>query len=232
MSNNGTGPAYAVIVAAGRSERMGGIDKVFAALMGRPLMAWTLTAFRKCDAIDGIVIVTAPESMTRMHNFVAEWRIPKVVAIVEGGATRQDSVRAGLDAARDAGIVAVHDAARPLVTPEMITEGIAIARETGAALCGAPARDTVKEADGDPALVRSTTERAHTWIAHTPQVFSRALLLDAHTRATSTATDDAALVEAIGHPVQLYEGSVWNIKITTPEDLVVAEALLRERFAS
>lgn len=229
--NNGTGPAYGIIVAAGRSERMGGIDKVFAQLMGRPLLVWTLTAFKKCDEIDGIVIVAAPESVGRMHDFVAEWRFPKVAAIVAGGATRQESVRAGLEAAAEAGIVAVHDGARPLVTPEMITEGIAIARESGAALCGVPSRDTVKQAAGEPPVVAETTDRARTWIAQTPQVFARALLLDAHTRATATATDDAGLVEATGHAVRLYEGSAWNLKVTTQEDLIVAEALLRERFA-
>jgi 2-C-methyl-D-erythritol 4-phosphate cytidylyltransferase len=232
MGNNGTGPAYGIIVAAGRSERMGGIDKVFAPLMGRPLLAWTLTAFKKCDAIDGIVIVAAAERVERMHAFVAEWRFPKVAAIVAGGEARQDSVRAGLDAAREAAIIAVHDGARPLVTPEMIAEGIAIARETGAALCGVPARDTVKQTSGEPAVVAATTDRGHTWIAHTPQVFARALLLEAHEHARSAATDDAALVEALGKPVRMYEGSAWNLKVTMPEDLVVAEALLRERFAN
>jgi 2-C-methyl-D-erythritol 4-phosphate cytidylyltransferase len=232
MGNNGTGPAYGIIVAAGRSERMGGIDKVFAQLMGRPLLVWTLTAFKKCDDIDGIVIVAAPQSVGRMRDFVAEWRFPKIAGIVAGGDTRQASVRAGLEAAQDAAIVAVHDGARPLVTPEMITEGIAIAREGGAALCGVPSRDPVKQSGGDPPVVAATTERDQTWIAHTPQVFARTLLLDAHTRASADATDDAALVEATGHPVRLYEGSPWNLKITTPEDLIVAEALLRERFAS
>lgn len=232
MGANGTGPAYGIIVAAGRSERMGGIDKVFTPLMGRPLLAWTLTAFKKCDAIDGIIIVAAPQSVERMHAFVGEWRFPKIAAIVAGGAVRQESVRAGIDAAGEATVVAVHDAARPLVTPEMIAEGVAIAREMGAAVCGTPARDTIKTTGGDPAMITGTTDRAGTWIAHTPQVFNRALLLDAHERAGAAATDDAALVEALGKPVRMYEGSAWNLKVTTPDDLVVAEALLRERFAT
>jgi 2-C-methyl-D-erythritol 4-phosphate cytidylyltransferase len=232
MSTNGTGPAYAIIVAAGKSERMDGIDKVFATLMGRPLLVWTLTAFKKCDDIDAIVIVAAPDSVERMKAFVAEWRFPRVAAIVPGGETRHQSVRAGLDAAFEASIVAVHDGARPLVTAEMISRGVALARESGAAVCGIPSRDTVKLVEGDPPLVRATPDRASVWIAQTPQVFARSVLLDAHERATSAQTDDAALVEAIGHRVRAYEGAAWNLKITTPDDLIIAEALLRERFAS
>ena len=226
------GPAYGIVVAAGRGERMGGIDKVFAALMGRPLLAWTLGAFKQCDAIERVVVVASPQSVERVRDFCAEWRFGKVTDVVPGGETRQDSVRAGLEAAEDAAIVAIHDAARPLVTPDLIARGVALARESGAALCAIPSRDTVKEVDGDPPVVRATPDRARIWLAQTPQVFDRALLLDAHRRATSAATDDAALVEAAGHPVRVYEGSASNMKITTQEDLIIAEALLRERFAT
>jgi 2-C-methyl-D-erythritol 4-phosphate cytidylyltransferase len=233
MTEARTGPAVAIIVAAGRSERMGGADKIFAALMGRPLLAWSLGAFNRCDDIDAIVIVTAPGSVERVGHFVREWRFAKVTAVVAGGAARQDSVRAGIDAAPGAAIIAVHDAARPLVTPELISRGVALARERGAALCAVPARDTVKEVDGDPPVVRATPDRARMWLAQTPQVFDRKLLLEAHTAASSaSATDDAALVEALGHAVYVYEGDATNIKITTPDDLVIAEALLRERFAT
>jgi 2-C-methyl-D-erythritol 4-phosphate cytidylyltransferase len=232
MTEARTGPAVAIIVAAGRSERMGGADKIFTALMGRPLLAWALGAFNRCDDIDAIVVVTAPGALDRMRDFIREWRFTKVTAVVAGGATRQDSVRAGIDAAPGAAIVAVHDAARPLVTPELISRGVALARERGAALCAVPARDTVKEVAGDPPVVRSTPDRARMWLAQTPQVFDRKLLLEAHAGAASTATDDAALVEASGHPVYVYEGEATNIKITTPDDIVIAEALLRERFAT
>ncbi len=227
-----TSIATAVIVAAGRSERMGGIDKVFAQLMGRPLLAWTLAAFKRCDEVDEIIIVTAAESLANMQRFVAEWRFTKVTQIVAGGDTRQASVRAGIDAAPDAAIIVVHDAARPLVTPELIASGIALARETGAALCAIPARDTVKEVAGEPPVVSGTLDRERMWLAQTPQVFARALLLEAHQRATAIATDDAALIEALGHHVRVYEGAPSNFKVTTPEDLIIAEALLRERFAT
>lgn len=231
-----TGPAYGIVVAAGRSERMGGVDKIFAPVMGRPLLAWTLGAFKHCDAIDAVVVVAAPEAVERTELFVREWRFSNVVAVVPGGDTRQASVRAGIDAAKDAAIVAIHDAARLLVTPELIARGIELARETGAAVCAIPSRDTVKEADGDPPTVRATPDRSRMWLAQTPQVFARDLLLRAHSSAhpdaRALATDDAALVEALGHDVRLYEGASWNIKVTTPEDVVIAEALLRERYSA
>jgi 2-C-methyl-D-erythritol 4-phosphate cytidylyltransferase len=224
------GPAWGVVVAAGRSERMGGIDKVFASLLGRPIVVWSLSAFRECEAIDRIVVVAAQASLQRMRALVREWRMTKVADVVPGGPRRRDSVAAGIAAARDAAVVAVHDAARPLVTPALIAQGVALAREGGAAICGVPARDTVKDVQGDPPVVTATRDRARTWLAQTPQVFSRDLLLAAHARDGADATDDAAIVEAAGHPVRVYEGAVWNLKITTPEDLVVAEALLRERY--
>ena len=224
------GSAYGIVVAAGRSERMGGADKVFAQLAGRPLLAWSLRAFKMCEAIEGVVLVVAPDAVSRAEALVREWRFTNVVAIVPGGAQRQDSVRAGIDAARGAAIVAVHDGARPLVTPDLIERGVALARAYGAAVCAAPSRDTVKQAYGDPPVVRATLERSAAWLAQTPQVFDRDLLLRAHEAATSNVTDDAALVEALGHDVRLYEGAYWNLKVTAPEDLVVAEALLRERL--
>ncbi len=224
------GPAYGVIVAAGKSERMGGVDKIFVTLIGRPLLAWTLNAFKRCDDIDGIVIVAPPQGVGRMEDFVREWRVPKVTAIVPGGAHRQDSVRAGIEAAAAAAIVAVHDGARPLVTPALISQGVALARDSGAALCGVPARDTLKDVEGNPPMVRATLDRTRMWRAQTPQVFDRTLLLDAHRRAEAIATDDAALVEALGHPVRVYEGDTSNLKVTTSEDLMIAEALLRARF--
>jgi 2-C-methyl-D-erythritol 4-phosphate cytidylyltransferase len=225
------GPTMGIVVAAGRSERMGGADKVFASLVGRPLIAWTLAAFKKCDAIDSVVVVAAPESVARMQALVEEWRFTNVTRVVPGGATRQDSVRAGIEAAATAAIVAVHDAARPLVTPDLIAAGVALARAHGAALCAIPSRDTVKDVDGQPPVVCATPDRARMWLAQTPQVFARDLLLRAHDAATAPATDDAALVEALGHAVHVYEGATSNFKITTQEDLVIAEALLRERLA-
>jgi 2-C-methyl-D-erythritol 4-phosphate cytidylyltransferase len=224
------GPAQAVIVAAGRSERMGGADKVFAELMGRPLLAWTLRAFKQCPDIDSVVVVASPRSVQRMERFVREWRFDHVHAVVAGGDRRQDSVRAGIEATVGAGIVAIHDGARPLVTPELISRGVAVARECGAALGAVLSRDTVKEAEGEPPAVVATHDRTRIWLAQTPQVFERELILRAHAAAEAEATDDAALVEALGHEVRIFEGSYGNIKVTDPDDLIIAEALLRARF--
>jgi 2-C-methyl-D-erythritol 4-phosphate cytidylyltransferase len=225
------GPAYGIVVAAGRSERMGGVDKVFAELAGRPLVAWSLAAFKKCPSVAGVVVVAAPPEVARMEAIVEEWRFTHVRAVVPGGDTRQASVRSGVEAAGAAAIVAVHDAARPLVTSDMIEQGIACARESGAAVCGVPSRDTMKEVDGDPPAIVRTPDRTRVWHAQTPQVFGRSLLIDAHGQSDAVATDDAALVEALGHRVVMYEGSYWNLKVTTAEDLLVAETLLRERFS-
>ncbi|MEX2225209.1 MAG: 2-C-methyl-D-erythritol 4-phosphate cytidylyltransferase [Dehalococcoidia bacterium] len=224
------GPAYGIVVAAGRSERMNGVDKVFTELVGRPLVAWALAAFKNTAAIEGVVIVAAPENISRMRDLVVEWRFTNVINVVPGGERRQDSVRAGIEAANGATIVAIHDAARPLVSSDLISEGVALAREAGATICAVPARDTVKEVDGDPPVVRETRDRARVWLAQTPQVFDRTLLLRAHLEATSDATDDASLVEAAGHEVRVYEGDARNIKITTRDDLLIAETLLRRRF--
>lgn len=234
---------------------MGGVDKILTPLLGRPLLAWPLRACSLCEDIEGIVVVAAASTIERVRTLIKDWRFDRVKAVVEGGASRQDSVRAGIEAAEGARIVAVHDAARPLVTPELFSEGIALAREAGAAICAVRARDTVKDVVGDLPVVRATMDRSRTWLAQTPQVFERELLLEAHrqaepsatddpvavagainralaahSRAEGAATDDAALVEATGHAVRVYEGGAWNLKVTEPEDLLAAEALLRARF--
>lgn len=206
-----------------------GVDKIFAPLLGRPLLVWSLAAFKRCPAIEGVVVVAAPEQVARVERLVEEWRFTDVRRVVAGGPRRQDSVREGLAAAAPAAVVAVHDAARPLVTAELIEAGVALAHECGAAVCAVRSRDTVKLV-GEGGAVRETPARDGLWLAQTPQVFDRALLLRAHAAAEVTATDDAALVEALGEPVRVYEGAWSNLKVTTPEDLVVAEALLRERY--
>ena len=225
------GPAFGVVVPAGRSERMEGIDKAFATLAGRPLLAWTLAAFKRCDDIEQVVLVAPTDSLDRFSELVREWRFTRVRRVVAGGPTRQGSVRAGIEATVGAAILVVHDAARPLVGPDLISRGIALARESGAAICAVRARDTVKEVSGEPPHVTRTLDRDGLWLAQTPQCFERTLLLSAHARARSSATDDATLVEALGHEVVVYEGSTANLKVTTPQDLVLAEALLRARLS-
>jgi 2-C-methyl-D-erythritol 4-phosphate cytidylyltransferase len=214
-------------VAAGRGLRMGGADKLLAPLAGRPFLAHTLAAFQACAAVGRVVLVIAPERLDDGRRLVREGGFDKVTAVCAGGERRQDSVRAGLEALGPCEWVVVHDGARPLVTARLIEEGLAAARETGAAICAVPVSDTIKEvaASGE---VERTVRREGLWLVQTPQVFRYDLLLEAHRQARIEATDDAALVEAMGGRVRVYMGSPRNIKVTTPEDLALAEALVKE----
>jgi len=220
--------ASALIMAAGRSDRMGGIDKLFVDLDGQPLLAHTLAAFEACAQINHVTVVLALDSAERALAVLKAARLKKVDATCVGGEHRQDSVRSGLRAMRACDWVVVHDGARPLVTPLLIDEGIAAAQETGAASAGVPAVDTLKEVASDNTVLW-TIPREHVWAVQTPQVFRYDLLCSAHEELDLEATDDAELVERTGGRVRLYPGSVWNIKVTTPEDLILAEALLRLR---
>jgi 2-C-methyl-D-erythritol 4-phosphate cytidylyltransferase len=158
-----------------------------------------------------------------MQKLLQATGVPARITI--GGAQRQDSVRAGLAAAGEADWVVIHDAARPLVTADLIARGLAAARVSGAAIAAMPVVDTIKVVEAS--RIVATPPRATLWQAQTPQVFRRTLLLNAHAAAASSgATDDAALVEAYGSTVHVYEGSYRNVKITTDVDLVVARALL------
>jgi 2-C-methyl-D-erythritol 4-phosphate cytidylyltransferase len=217
----------AIIVAAGRSERMGGRDKLFAAVGGKPLLAHTLGAFDACRSIGRVVLVLSPENMERGKELVAEAGFSKVAAICPGGERRQDSVCNGLEALASCQWVVVHDGARPLVTAQLIERGLAAAKETGAAIAALPIGDTVKEVK-PPDLIGRTLSRGQLWAAQTPQVFRYDILREAHRRVQSEATDDAALVEELGYQVKVFEGSPRNIKVTTAADLALVEALLAQ----
>ncbi len=216
----------AIIVAAGSGARMQGIDKLFAPLAGRPLLARILAAFQECDAVQSIALVLSPANLDRGRGLVEAHGFDKVGGVCAGGPRRQDSVRLGLETLGPCEWVAVHDGARPLVTPELILRALEAARDTGAAVPAVPLADTVKEA-GPDGLARRTLERSGLWAIQTPQVFRYDLLLRAHQEVTADVTDDAAMLEALGLPVKLFPGSRTNIKITTPEDLQLAEALLQ-----
>jgi len=223
--------AGAIIVAAGGSSRMGGADKLFADLGGRPLLARALARFQESPLVERIVLVLSAANLERGRTLAAEFGIDKLSALCEGGPRRQDSVRLGLEALGPCEWVLVHDGARPLVTTALIERGLAAARETGAAVAAVPIADTVKVAAPD-GTVEQTLDREGLWAAQTPQVFRYDLLLRAHREVTAEVTDDAAMLEALGLPVKLYEGSAANIKVTTPEDLRLAEALLQASAAS
>ena len=218
----------AILLCAGRGERLAAeLPKAFVPLAGRPLFTWSLEALQQCEAIDGIVLV-GPTRTLRELIAASGCSSAKIVGWSEGGEQRQYSVGRGLHVLPEhCTHVAVHDSARALVTPEVIARAVAGAREHGAAIAAVPQADTLKQ--GTLGLITGTVPRAGLWAAQTPQVFRRDWLERAHRDATEVATDDAALVEWLGHPVHLSLGEALNFKITTAADLALAEAWLARR---
>jgi len=221
----------AVIPAAGTGVRMGGaVPKSFLPLGGIPLLACTLLRLARSQVIDAYVLVVPPGTEeTCARTVVAAYRVPAVARIVPGGALRQASVRAGLQALPPGtDVVLVHDAARPCVPVGVVRAAVEAAIREGAAVAAVPATETVKEVGADGRILR-TLPREALWIAQTPQAFARALILEAHAAAAADGfqgTDDAALVERLGRPVALVPGSSENIKVTHPADLELAARLL------
>lgn len=226
--------AGAVVVAAGQGRRMGGVDKGFLPLGGRPVLFWSLSALSAVPEIREIVVVVAPGEEDAVAGRIAGGRFPKVAAVVPGGAERQFSVAAGLDAlSPQIEIVAVHDGARPLVEPEAVRQALArlAAEDLAGVALGVPVKDTIKELD-EGGLVAGTPRRERLWAVQTPQVFRVAVLRQAHAEARASgvlATDDCALVERLGLPVALVPGDYRNLKVTTWDDLALAERLLAKR---
>ncbi len=218
----------AIVVAAGASRRMGGRDKVFLPLLGKPLISYTLQALHASPQVDAIVLVLAQHNIADGRRLVRQGGFYKVRDICTGGQRRQDSVRCGLERLADMHWVLVHDGARPCIDASLVERGLRHAAETGAATAAVPVKDTIKLAGAD-LLVDRTLPRDQLWAVQTPQVFLRALLAEAHQRVAEDVTDDAAMVERIGGKVRLFMGSYENIKVTTPEDVAIAEALLRAR---
>jgi 2-C-methyl-D-erythritol 4-phosphate cytidylyltransferase len=224
------GGVWAVIPAGGRGRRMGA-KKQGLRLLGRPVLCWTVEAVEAAPAVAGIVVAVPAED-------VAAWRAvlagcPKLRAVVAGGEERQESVARGLAAVpAEAELVAVHDGVRPCVTAQLIERLVADARAHGAAVPALPVVETLKRAR--EGRVIETVDRDGLWAVQTPQVFRADLLREAHRRAAAAGvclTDDAALVERLGVEVRLVPGEPGNVKITRPEDLVLAEAILRGRGA-
>ena len=215
-----------VIAAAGSSQRMGGVDKVFALLSGRPVLARVLDAFQGCSLIDQIVVVLSEPNLKRGKQLTAEQGWSKVSDVCVGGRRRQDSVAAGLKRLSNCHWVVIHDGSRPLVTVDLINRGLEAAGETGAAVAAVPVTDTIKVA-GDDRIVRQTPPRQNLWAVQTPQVFDIEIITEAYSRWFGDVTDSASLVEQLGCGVKIYMGSYDNIKITTPDDLALAEVLWR-----
>ena len=230
-------PTTAIIVAAGAGQRMGlATPKAFLQLAGRPLVAWSLSAFDTHPGIDAIVLMAPQDRVPEAERIAAAHR--KVRRVAAGGGRRPDTVRLGLALVGKSpggdSLVLVHDAARPLVDRDLITRVIEAAGRTGAAFPGLPPSDTVREAaagagPGGARLAGRTPDRSGLVLVQTPQGFRLSLLEEAFARAgekAGDATDEAALLEWMGHPVEVVPGSPRNLKITGPTDLEVAAALL------
>jgi 2-C-methyl-D-erythritol 4-phosphate cytidylyltransferase len=220
----------AIIVAAGSSERMG-FDKLFALVSGKPIIAHTIAAFERTSCVEEIILVGRADGLGELQKIIGE--PTKVKQIVAGGAERSDSVRAGLDHLNlKSDFVAVHDAARPMITPEKITRVFDVCRTTGgAAALAEPINDTLKRADLDLA-VKESVDRNGVYAMQTPQVFARKLLEEAYrlvAKKNVSVTDEVSAVELLGCKVVLVPNHDFNFKITYPRDLPLAEFVLKQR---
>ncbi|NLW10355.1 MAG: 2-C-methyl-D-erythritol 2,4-cyclodiphosphate synthase [Firmicutes bacterium] len=239
--------AVAIVAAAGSGRRMGpGRPKLLREIEGKPVLVRTLEAL-DLPELEAVFLLLHPEEKGQvlpvLENQLRTYGYKHQLVIIDGGERRQDSVLAGLRAAGRWGgwrvpeadrLVLIHDGARPLVGEEVIRRVLAAAARTGAAAAGVPVKDTIKKV-GEDGMVLETPDRRRLWAVQTPQVFSWPVIVHAHSKAEAeglSATDDCALVEAAGHPVQMVMGSYANLKITTPEDLLTASALLKEAAAS
>jgi 2-C-methyl-D-erythritol 4-phosphate cytidylyltransferase len=224
------GHVAVVVPCAGLGKRMGhDVPKQFMEIGGKPILVHTLQKFDSIDDVAHIILVVPQDHLNFTKNIIAEWEIQKVSQVIAGGKERQDSVKNGLKAVRDAcNIILIHDGVRPLVSVEKIREVIQKTRETGAAILAAPVKDTIKR--GQNRIVDETLDRNSLWAVQTPQGFRTDLIHEAYRRAWEDdfyGTDDAMLVERMSRQVRVVHGSRTNIKITTQEDLALAEALSR-----
>jgi len=220
-----------IVPAAGQGKRMGTKEsKPFLVLKDRPVLLHTLEVFESHPDVDEIVVVCKESEMERVSALVEQAGFSKVTAIVPGGRERQESVRFGLQRLKTEWVL-VHDGVRPFVSHEAISRLLETVKMHGAAILAVPVKDTVKMVD-DAGIVERTPDRSRLWAVQTPQAFRREWLVEAHelaARQDQMATDDAMLIEEMGLDVRVVEGEYTNIKLTTPEDMIMAEAILRMR---
>ena len=224
-----------VIPAAGQGKRMGvGYNKQFLTLMGHPILAHTVRLFEECKYVNEIIIVGAVSDIPIIEDLVHRYKFNKVLAVCIGGVQRQDSVRAGVQAlGTTIQRVVVHDGARPLLTLHELNRFLEETERFSAAIMGIPVKDTMKRVDIS-GKVLETLPREDLRAVQTPQIFDRGILEEVHQQAATVGyygTDDATLLEWMGYPVQIVEGSQENIKVTTPDDLWLAERILAMREA-
>ena len=221
----------AVIVSAGNSTRMGGINKQFLEINNVPVLIHTLRVFDKAESVDEIVVVTRESDIEDVKSLILSYDIKKVSNVVKGGETRQISVLNGVHStSEDADFIAIHDGARPLVTVDIINDTLEQAFKYGAAATGVKVKDTVKQVNDNNDIV-ATPDRNYLRFIHTPQIFDKSLYLDAVNTVENSKdfTDDCMLIEAYGRTVKFVDGDYENIKITTPEDVELAECYLKRR---
>ncbi len=205
---------------------MAGINKLFAPLRGKPLLAWSVDTCQRYSLVQQIALVLNDEDLARGQKLKKERGWSKVTLCL-GGARRQDSVGEGLRQIRDCDLVMIHDGARPFLTPDLIENGLKVARQAGAAVAAVPVKDTIKLA-ADERLIGETLQRDRLWAAQTPQIFSFDMITNAYENLAAEVTDDATVVELLGHKVHLYMGDYKNIKVTTAEDLALARIIAGE----
>ena len=226
----------AVVLAAGQGKRMGGtIQKQYMDLCGKPVLYYTLKAFEESEVIDQVILVSGKEEKDQVRESIVDfYGFQKVTQITEGGKERYDSVYQGLLACGDCSYVFIHDGARPFITQEILARALKTVKEYKACVVGMPSKDTVKIADENQ-MIAETPKRSLVWTIQTPQVFSYPLIRAAYDKARKdnmeSITDDAMVAELYGNvKIPLIEGSYENIKITTPEDLLIAEKILEKRM--
>ncbi len=217
----------AIIVAAGTSKRMDGLDKLFARLYQKPLIYWSVVAFENNSKVDNIVIVSSDTGIKKINKMINRYNLTKVKHVIPGGARRQDSVKAGLIFAEGSGWVLIHDGARPLVGQDIINSVLEKAMVSGAAIPAIPVNDTIKTVRKNQ--VSNTLPRNNLFAAQTPQAFSYDIITRAFEMIDAQVTDDAQMVEMSGGDVSLSTGSYDNIKVTTLLDLEIARILIKNR---
>lgn len=223
---------YTVMLpAAGSGRRMGaGFNKLFLEMAGKPILIHTLDVFEQDPDCSGMILSIKEDEKQEIEGMLERFGITKVVALVEGGAERQQSVASCIKVHKSGGIVLVHDAARPFINRDVIRELVDVAHEHGAAIAGVQVKDTMKFAPGG--IVEETVDRSKLWTIQTPQAFRYELLKEASEKAEAQGflgTDESMIVERLGYPVRVVESTYDNVKMTTKEDLLFGEVLLKQR---
>ena len=219
--------AAAVLVAAGSSSRMNGDDKIFLDLCSRPIIEHSLSVFMNSGLFETTILVLSKNSINLAHDKLSDY-LAEGLILTTGGARRQDSVSRGLEKIQKASVVAIHDGARPCITQSILEQGLEKVEKTGAAIPVIPITDTVKRLN-DIGRVETTLPRKNYKFSQTPQFFDLDHIRKAHRKIIKDVTDDASMIEMIGGEVEVFDGDIENLKITTSNDLVIAQNILEAR---